>query len=216
MAPAKVLDMPPEEKCTTPANSPVPDAVEKASEDSFPASDPPAWIATPCPTETAETPTLRIALKAKKAIDFMTTNVISIPGDSTLLEASVLLTDKGLNAVPVIDSAGKPIGVISQSDLLIHTRENLQALAMKLGHGAAANPLPMALTPQPEPAKEKVYVRDVMTPGVYTVASDTPAPQVIKELLSMNVHQVFVVDEAGVLVAAVCAMDILKHLQFDE
>ena len=31
-----------------------------------------------------------------------------------------LFTDKGIHAAPVIDEAGRPIGVLSRSDLLIH------------------------------------------------------------------------------------------------
>ncbi len=38
-------------------------------------------------------------------------------------EAVLLLTDRGFSAAPVIDDAGRPVGVVSRTDLLVHDRE---------------------------------------------------------------------------------------------
>jgi CBS-domain-containing membrane protein len=56
-------------------------------------------------------------------------------------------------------------------------------------------------------------VRDVMTPAVFCVALDTPACRVVEQMCELNVHRLFVVDEDGVMVGVITAMDIIRHLR---
>src|SRR5579862_2110187 len=70
----------------------------------------------------------RLILQAETAADMMTANPVSVREDATLKEALVLLIDKGFSAAPVIDNAGRPVGVLSRSDLLIHDRESAHFL----------------------------------------------------------------------------------------
>ena len=57
-------------------------------------------------------------LDARTAEDLMTSNPVSIRASATLSEAVTFLTDRGFSAAPVIDEAGRPLGVISRTDLL--------------------------------------------------------------------------------------------------
>ena len=61
-----------------------------------------------------------LVLHAETAEDVMAPNPISIRAEAGVPEAIVLFTEKGIAAAPVIDEAGRPIGVVSRSDLLIH------------------------------------------------------------------------------------------------
>jgi len=70
----------------------------------------------------------RLALHAETAADLMTANPVSVREDATLREALGLLIDKGYSAAPVIDRAGRPVGVLSRSDLLVHDRETAEHL----------------------------------------------------------------------------------------
>src|SRR2546421_9121985 len=65
----------------------------------------------------------RLVLQADTAQDLMTPNPVSIRDTATVQEAIALLTDRGFSAAPVIDEAGRPVGVLSRSDILIHQRE---------------------------------------------------------------------------------------------
>lgn len=58
-----------------------------------------------------------------RAKDLMALNPVSIRRDAGIREALELLTDRGFGAAPVIDEAGRPIGVVSRTDILIHERE---------------------------------------------------------------------------------------------
>jgi CBS-domain-containing membrane protein len=61
---------------------------------------------------------------------------------------------------------------------------------------------------------DRTRVRDVMTPAVLCVTPETPAPRVVQQLLKLNVHRLFVVDDDGVLVGVISTVDVLRHLRF--
>src|SRR5262249_2802727 len=67
-----------------------------------------------------------LALRAETAADLMTPDPVSIGADATIKEAVAFLTDKGFSAAPVIDRAGRPVGVLSRSDVLVHDRETVE------------------------------------------------------------------------------------------
>ncbi|MEU0133042.1 CBS domain-containing protein [Streptomyces sp. NPDC006296] len=50
--------------------------------------------------------------------DLMTPSVISVQRGTTFKEIARLLSESGVTAVPVVDDGGRPIGVVSEADLL--------------------------------------------------------------------------------------------------
>jgi len=159
----------------------------------------------------------RLALQVESAADLMTPNPVSVREDATLREALALFIDKGFSAAPVIDHAGRPVGVLSRSDLLIHDRETTEHLrkAPEYYHKEELH------TPNGErlgkgfqvEKVDRTRVTDLMTPAVFSVAPETSAATVVHDLLSLNVHRLFVVDENGVLVGVISTFDVLRHLQ---
>jgi len=146
----------------------------------------------------------------------MVPNPISLRADANVREALVLLTDKGFSAAPVIDDAGRPVGVLSRGDLLIHDREKVDYLSP----GATYFYEQDLHTRKGSPIEgfqvenvDQTRVRDLMTPAVFSVAPDTPVAKAIEDMLALHVHRLFVVDESGVLVGVVTAMDVLRHLR---
>jgi CBS domain-containing protein len=135
----------------------------------------------------------------------MTTNPISVCDDAFVSEAVLLLTERGISAAPVIDEAGRPVGVVSHTDLLIHEREmgshpaSRAAHDEELAHGFQVT------------HGDATRVRDVMTPSVFFVAPDAPAAKVVELLLRLHVHRLFVVEDE-VLVGVISAIDVLRHL----
>src|SRR4051794_11252751 len=87
-----------------------------------------------------------LRLRAETAEDLMMPNPVSVRGDATVREALALLIDKGYSAAPVIDGAGKPAGVLSRSDLLVHERQEVEHVPEYYGRGELhtddAEPLP--------------------------------------------------------------------------
>lgn len=129
-----------------------------------------------------------LTLRAATAAELMTLSPVSLRAEATAAEAVALLSGRGFSAAPVINEGGRPIGVVSQSDLLIHA----------CGRGATPG---------------STRVRDLMTPVVFSVSPTTPVDQVVKEMLSLKIHRLFVVDETGVLVGVISAVDVLRRLE---
>jgi CBS domain-containing protein len=152
-----------------------------------------------------------MTLRAKTAAELMTSNPLSLRDSATLHEAVAFLIDRGISGAPVIDEAGRPVGVLSRTDVLIHDRETVEhVLPPEYDSGA-----PMSRKAWDEFQIEKVdttMVRDLMTPAVFSVALEAPATSVIRELCELNVHRLFVVDDNGVLVGVISALDVLRHL----
>ncbi|OAI55179.1 hypothetical protein AYO44_00250 [Planctomycetaceae bacterium SCGC AG-212-F19] len=158
-----------------------------------------------------------LILQAASATDLMTPNPVSIPETATVQEARVLLVDRGIHAAPVINEAGKPVGVVSSTDIVIHDRESMPgqrrlpefyaAVDLELASGQSR---PAGL---PVPEVDPARVGDIMTPTVFAVRPDAPAATVIAEMLMQRVSRLFVVDATGVLVGVISTFDILRHLR---
>jgi len=132
----------------------------------------------------------RLVLEADTAAELMTRSPVSIRDSASLADALALFTVKAIHAAPVIDQAGHPVGVLSATDILIHEREKLRA-----GNGT----------------DDRSVVRDLMTPAVFSVAPEAPAQRVVQDLVALNVHQLFVVDRAGVLIGVITPTDVLRR-----
>jgi CBS domain-containing protein len=53
-----------------------------------------------------------------RAMDVMTTDVITVDPDMTVQALAALLAERGISGAPVVDSSGRLVGIISEGDLL--------------------------------------------------------------------------------------------------
>lgn len=152
-----------------------------------------------------------ITLPAETAADLMTPNPMSIREDLSLREAIAFFVDRNISGAAVIDDAGRPMGVLTQSDILVHDREEIAYVTPEYESG---EPLPKEYWDefQFEQVPNATRVRDVMTPAVFCVGTDTPAWTVVRQMRELNVHRLFVVDGDGVLVGVITAMDLVRQL----
>ena len=135
----------------------------------------------------------RLVLDATRAADLMSADLVSLNADAPVADALGAVAQRGLSAAPVIDEAGRPVGVLSRGDLLVHERELLNAPAAAGGDSAR--------------------VRDIMTPAVFSVPPHLPSDQVVEQLLTLDVHQLYVVDESQSLVGVISTRDVLRQLR---
>ncbi len=150
----------------------------------------------------------------------MTPNPISIRRDATIHEALELLTDRGFGAAPVIDERGLPVGVISRTDILIHERECTgHPCAPKSADSAPDSPdwdlLPNSswLAELTDAARNTTTVAEIMTPAIFTVTLNTPVAEVVRRILELRIHHLFVSDSDFSIVGVISPLDVLRCLR---
>jgi CBS domain-containing protein len=137
----------------------------------------------------------------------MTPNPKSINRHATVRETAEILHEHGLHIAPVIDDAGRPIGVVSRTDLLDYwgrRRDRLTALA--------AGELNAATAPGPEKPGDELTVPEIMTPVVFGVRMNAPIASIVEKMIALEIRCLFVTDGDGVLVGTISVFDILRHL----
>lgn len=141
------------------------------------------------------TPThARLVLRAQVARDVMSSNPVSLEANARLPDALSLFVDRGFGAAPVIDAAGRAIGVLAKIDILNYQNSPL----------VQSGTLPEML--------DRPRVSDLMSPVVYKVLPETPIWEVLEQIRSLKVHHLFVQDRHGVLLGVISTLDILERI----
>jgi CBS-domain-containing membrane protein len=142
------------------------------------------------------------------AADVMTTNPKSIGRDATIRETAEFFRNHGIHTSPVIDEAGRPIGVVSRTDLLDYwgrRRDRLAAIANGETTLGSSNT-------GPDGPIVDLTVTEIMTPVVFQVPVDASIGSVVEKILALEVRCLFVTDEHGVLVGVISVFDLLRSV----
>ncbi len=128
--------------------------------------------------------------------DIMIREVISIRPEAHIDEVVALLVKYRIHAVAVVDASGSPIGVVSQTDLVL----------ARQGHSLEAT--------------RNLRVEEVMTPGCLTCGPTTPLFDAVTRMTRNRVHRLIVTEphEGGERMLGILSMtDIVnKTLGFRE
>jgi CBS domain-containing protein len=155
-----------------------------------------------------------------RAKDLMSPNPVSIRRDAGIREALELLTDRGFGAAPVIDEGGRPVGVVSRTDILIHERECVHHWRAPDGSHSSYDYCDWDTFPEPAlpegfsiEVADPTTVAEIMTPAVFTVPLEAPAREVVKRMRELKVHHLFVIDSDLALVGVISPLDVMRHLE---
>jgi CBS domain-containing protein len=144
----------------------------------------------------------------------MTQNPLSIRQNATVKEAAAFLTDRKISAAPVIDDAGRAVGVLSRADIVVHHRQETEFVP-EISDYYERTDLTARSGEQLGAGFEKadqIQVRDIMTPLVLAASLNDSAYKVITQMVDQKVHRLFVLDGSNVLVGVISALDILRKL----
>src|ERR1700693_567082 len=133
-----------------------------------------------------------------RAVDVMTTDVITVDPDTTVRALATLLAERGISGAPVVDSGGRLVGVISEGDLLHRAeigtarRHRVRRRSWWLDDFAS------------DLAREYIKshgrnVKDIMTRDVVTVSEDTELAEVAALLEAKRIKRVPVMREGKVV-----------------
>lgn len=129
-----------------------------------------------------QTPAGSLAAHATVA-EAMTAQVIAVRPEDDLSRACARVLDEKIGAVPVLDPDGRPVGILSKSDLLLAAVRHQTAKA-----------------------------REVMSSPVTTIGEDSPLSLAAATMAHHGVHRLVVVDSEGTSVGILSSMDVLRWL----
>ena len=122
--------------------------------------------------------------------ELMQTGVQSVAPDAPVNDAALTIADAHVSGLPVVDRAGRLVGVISTTDLLASEEE--------------------AESPETRAALyDNTPVRDLMTPRPVTIGPSATVNEAAQILLNADVHRLFVVD-GDRLVGVLSTTDIVR------
>jgi CBS domain-containing protein len=142
-----------------------------------------------------------------KASDVMTRTILSVKPDATIAEAIRVMLDNRISGLPVLDEAGRLVGILTEGDLLRRgetgtERHRPRWLEILMGPGRLA----------------EEYVRthgrkigEVMTRDPVGVSPDTPLKEVVQLMERRRIKRVPVLD-GDVPVGILSRADLLRGL----
>ena len=142
-----------------------------------------------------------------QASDVMTPNIVSIGRGAPIRDAIRLMLDNKVSGLPVVDSAGKAVGILTEGDLLRRSeiateKQHWRWLEFVMGPGRRAGE----------------YVRthgrvvdELMTREVVAIGVDTPLGDIVALMEHHHVKRLPVIDD-GRLVGIVSRADLLAAL----
>ena len=127
-----------------------------------------------------------------RVAELMQRNVRTVRSEASVAEAIVSLADGHISGMPVVDGAGKVIGVLSTTDVLTAEAEAEDPVARQ------------ALL-------ENTAVRDIMTPRPFTIGPGADVREAARQMLYGDVHRLFVA-EGDQVVGIISTTDIVRAI----
>jgi CBS domain-containing protein len=140
--------------------------------------------------------------------DCMTREVFAVAPDTSLETAGRLLYQKHVSGMPVIDSAGNAVGVVTAKDFVDPDRRRGDAAGSNVYYRLTA--ATGCERHEGPPVKGSGRVSDVMTPFVVAVPHATPLDDAMRLMIADDIHRIFVLDDRKQIVGIVSAMDIIR------
>ena len=145
-----------------------------------------------------------------KVKDIMTTKLITVSPETEILQAAKILLEKRINGIPVVDEAGRLVGILCQSDLIAQQKRLPIPSFFTFMDGLFS----ISSAKQIEKQVQKIAaitVAQAMTPDPVSVEPDMGIEAVAGLMVDSGLHTIPVLHE-GKLVGIVGKEDILKTL----
>lgn len=122
--------------------------------------------------------------------EIMSTRVITFTASTTIEVATQVMLARAISGAPVVDDRGRPIGIVSKTDLLEAWQE----------HGKS------------DDARPHTVVGDIMVPYLLAAQNNSPIALAAALMAYEGVHRLLVLDERSAMVGIVTSLDILRWL----
>ena len=145
------------------------------------------------------------------ARDLMSRPVKRLTASTPLRDAAAFFVRHGISGAPVVDGRGRWLGVFTQRDLATYVQERMVATRRE----RTLEEREPVVDASGEPTQEfgRTPIRLLMSKGLFTVFPDATMAEVVRALVSFNVHRVFVIDEkTGGLEGVITMRDVLQAI----
>jgi CBS domain-containing protein/nucleotide-binding universal stress UspA family protein len=138
--------------------------------------------------------------------EVMQREVLTVRPETPIATVVELLVERGVKAVPVLDQAGKIVGIITGGDLL--QRADLP-FRLSLQRQISPSMVRDQLTALTESGR---VASDVMTADVITIDERTPLREAARLMAQRQIKRLPVVDARGQLCGILSRADVLRHI----
>jgi CBS-domain-containing membrane protein len=145
-----------------------------------------------------------------QAHHIMTTDIITVSAQTSVLDLARLLAKHKINGVPVVDDAGRLVGVVTQKDLIDRAKK------FELPHVITILDAHFYLE-RPSTFKKNLeklmgnQVSDIMTAPPVTITPDLAVDEIATIMANKNIHTLPVL-EAGKIIGIIGKIDIIRAL----
>ena len=129
-------------------------------------------------------------LMTLSAADIMSSHVVMVPREMSLQGAARMLARAGVTGAPVVDCAGRCIGVLSTTDFMHWVEKDAATPHVKGPVETMCKPWQMA----EGAAEPNCRVEDVMTHDPVLVAPGTKIGELARMMMDAHIHRLIVVD----------------------
>ncbi len=151
-----------------------------------------------------------VVMSVPKVADYMTREVLAVSPDTSLDTASKLMKERRVRGLPVVTRDGQAVGVISTTDLAKPDRPD-EGAGAHMFYTVRDGWMTTAIgSPDDTDESLKGKVEDVMTPYVLSVQENDSMIEAARTMADEKVHRLVVVDDDGVLVGILSALDALR------
>ncbi len=145
-----------------------------------------------------------------QAKDIMTRDVITVDENNSVHDLAKILAEKKISGVPVLDSQGKIIGIVTESDLIDQTKKVHIPTVMRLFDSFVFLESPDRMEKDLKKMAAST-VKDIASPEVVSVSPDTPLDEVATLMSEKKVHTLPVLDDDS-LVGIIGKTDIIRTI----
>lgn len=146
------------------------------------------------------------------AKDLMAEKVVCVHPETSMNDLIKILVKNHINGAPVVNKAGKLVGVVSKTDVVEYdekTNKKRGGITKKSFYGDTNGKLKKELD---KLLKTKTFgktlVKDIMTPRVITARADDTIDRLAKIMHDKKIHRVIILDKEQVI-GVVSTLDIL-------
>lgn len=142
----------------------------------------------------------------------MSRDVICLKPETTIEALRAILVENAISGAPVVDEAGKPIGIVSTTDVVREAYERgdtgeEENVRLPGKGGVSYSPGPGFRVFDPG-----AVVADVMSRKVITIVDGTTIAKAAELMAKNHVHRLPVVSDSGKVIGLVSSLDILGWL----